>query len=607
MSTYQPRNSIPGFNGEENLFQASIKELQRQLEPVEIHKRITEDEAKNKIKLAAFVESTSDLILEPWQNHLCDRLEKLTHQTGQRILVHKPPQHGGSVIVSQRLPAYLIGSHPTRRVRLACYNIEHATKFCGINKNIMTSGEYKALFPDKGLYVNPRQSDEEFYTSARKNVRDAQSSLMALGLRTGFVGQGSDDLIVDDPYASPQDAESPAVRASTWLFWIGSAKVRIDTNTNVIVMFHRYNEEDFVGQLIQEEGLKAKGGDWELISYRAEWDGDVREEVGGLDPINREKGEYLSPRKSSQPLYYDGQKKNPKIWQSQFQGKPSNAEGSFFLVNNFVLVPKAAVQMQKVCLAWDIASSKDGDWTVGVLMGLGTDELVYVLDVVRFRKTTDDRNREMLLSASSHRLRYPDLTVRVPQDPAAAGKDLAVSFQKLFKGFSLKIEGLRGDKEVRADPWSQYVNAGLVRLVTGSTDLDKFAVWIKEYIQEHRKFPNSSKKDQVDASSDAFAEIALSIDESPGEDFDTVGLAGGDDAGFDPNEETEQELIADIMGFEAYEGKHYGNQNSNTSETDSPYSNEERKNAKSNSYSTLRERKNVRQAKERRFLNKRSD
>ncbi len=588
-------------HSELSMMEHSIKELQRMLEPVEQYKRITEEEAKKHISLGSFVENTSDIILEPWQNHLCQRLERLSHQTGQRILIHKPPQHGGSVIVSQRLPAYLIGTDPTRRVRLACYNIEHATKFTGINKNIMTSGEYKAIFADPTLYVHPRASDEEFYTVARKRVRDAQSSLMALGLRTGFVGQGADDLIIDDPYASPQDAESPAVRSSTWMFWEASARVRIDANTNVIVMFHRYNEEDFVGQLIQEEGLKSRGGAWELLSYRAEWDADVREEVGGDDPIGRDKGEFLSPRKAAQPGYYEGQKKNPKVWQSQFQGKPSNAEGSFFLVNKFIIVPRCTTQLVKVCLAWDIASSVNGDWTVGVLMGLGVDELVYVISVCRFRKVTDERNAEMLLFASTCRVRYPDLVVRVPQDPAAAGRDLAASFQKLFKGFNLVIEGIRGDKETRADPWSQYVNAGHVRLVSGSPYQEQMASWIKIFIEEHRKFPNSVKKDQVDASSDAFAEVALAIDEAPGEDFDTVGLAGGDDGIEDAVDEAEHQMLLEIMGQQT-EVNYYGNQ---SKEETSSSSAADEYDPTRNDYSTLRERKNARQIKERRFLNKR--
>lgn len=543
------------LNPQDTLLEATIRELQRELVPNRAMEAKQEGstETIERIQLADFVESTSGLILEPWQKHMCKRLQMLTYQKGQRILLHKPPQHGGSVIVSQRLPAYLIGDNPYKRVRLACYNIEHATKFTAINKAIMQSPEYRTIFKDSDLIVPAKSSDAEFSTAGRKKLRDAQSSLMALGLATGFVGQGADDLIIDDPYASPQAAASPAIRASTWTFWTGSARVRIDENTNVIVMFHRYGEEDFAGQLIEEEGLKQEGGKWELISYRAEWDGDERLEVGGKDPVDRKVGQYLSPRKASQPEYYKEQKRNIKVWESQFQGKPSTADGSTFLVRKFDIVPKVPVPLQKVCFAWDLASSIDGDWTVGVLMGLGIDDVVYVLDVARFRLNTNERNTQIRINCVAAYRRYPDIIIRMPQDPASAGKDVVAMLRKLLKGLNVKFELVSGDKEKRADPWSQYVNAGLVKLVYSGDIREKdsngdFRCWIPTYIDEHQKFPNSVKKDQIDASSDAFSEIALAVDIPIGEDFDTVGIGGArDEPSLVIDIDDEQNMLTDIM------------------------------------------------------------
>lgn len=598
-----PVDAIPfDLTGDKSLLELSIREMQRQLDP---RSQQTDKQRKQKtdVSLSTFVESTSDIILEPWQNHMCDRLEKLKYQKGQRILLHKPPQHGGSVIVSQRLPAYLIGHDPIKRVRLACYNIEHASKFCGINKSIMQSMEYKSIFPDDGLYIPYRSSDEEFYTVARKRVRDAQASLKALGLVTGFVGQGADDLVIDDPYASPQAAASPAIRQSTWTFWVGSAKVRIDEDTNVIVMFHRYGEEDFAGQLIAEEGLITNGGRWELISYRAEWDGDERLEVGGPDPIGREKGEYLSPRKERQPGYYEEQKRNPKVWQSQFQGKPSNADGDFFVVSQFKRVAYPPCKMVKVCRAYDLASSVDGDWTVGVKMGLGTDGRAYVLDVSRFRETTDERNRRIKNTVRYDAVQHPGIIkFRFPQDPNSAGKDVALSFRKLLIGYDLEIKTVGGDKELRADPWSQYVNAGLAVLVYDGDINEKnskgeYISWVKDYIEEHRKFPNSTKKDQIDASADAFSEIALEIDSLPGESFDLMGLSP-DDGIPDNMIDSEDEMFSDLV-LQGINEMSYERQNINYGIKTPP--------GETLKLSTISQRKNAVKTKSRRVKLKRPD
>lgn len=521
-------------SSELSLFEQMAIELQRQINPNENKQRspLSERKEEERVKLSTFVERTSNITLEDWQLDICEKLESLTYTLGRRILMHKPPQHGGSVIVSQRLPAYIVGDDPTNRVKVACYNIEHATGFTGINKNIMQSVEYSTMFPDKDSSIPYRCSDKQFSTRARRDQRDGQPSIMALGLLSGFVGQGADTLIIDDPYASPQDANSIAVCKSVWQFWSEGARVRIDDNTNVIIMFHRYHEDDFIGQLIREEGLLTQGGLWELYSYRAEWDGDERLEIGGPDPMHRKNGEYLSPRKAKQKNYYNEQKRNPSIWQSQFQGKPSRAEGGMFKVGKFRIIPKLDVAVTKVVRPWDIASSEDaGDWSAGPKMALGINQCIYILDVIRFREATDVRNTKIRMAAAKDRRRHIEILTLLPQDPGAAGKDMAVSFQKLMIGHNIKIVTSfnKGNKEYRADPWSQYVNSGLVFLVYDGDiyerDNDgKFVSWVPDFIDEHRRFLTQKTDDQVDACSDGFAELALEIDNPAGEDFDTLGL-----------------------------------------------------------------------------------
>src|SRR3990167_8127964 len=75
------------------------------------------------VPLADFAEMSCNFKLHDWQrNHLCPILERCIHEKGLRIAVHGPPRFGKSFIVSQRLPAWLIGLDPTHRVGVACYN-----------------------------------------------------------------------------------------------------------------------------------------------------------------------------------------------------------------------------------------------------------------------------------------------------------------------------------------------------------------------------------------------------------------------------------------------------------------------------------------------------
>ena len=86
--------------------------------------------------LAAFVNYTNAFEMEDWQVMICERLQRLRHETGQRIAIHAPPQLGKSLIVSQRFPSWMLGASPTHRIRLTCYNERHAQRFSLVNQQI---------------------------------------------------------------------------------------------------------------------------------------------------------------------------------------------------------------------------------------------------------------------------------------------------------------------------------------------------------------------------------------------------------------------------------------------------------------------------------------
>ncbi len=404
-----------------------------------------------------------------------------------RWLIHAPPQAGKSVILSQRFIPWLLGALPELRVKLACYNIAQATRFSRICRELMESREYAALFPS-GLCRLSRKANtqEEWSTLARKQTRDSQPSLKALGLATGFVGQGADLLIIDDPYASPQDAYSEVIRDSVWTFWADSAKPRLNPDTNVIVMFHRYHTDDLAGRLIREEGLKENGGLWEMFRYAAIADGE------GHDPLGRCVGEKLSPR--MQESFLEEQQRNAVVWLGQFQGIPISRTGSFFQVDRFEVVEDAP-QGLPTCRAWDMAATQgSGDFTVGVKMaGPDTNGIYYVLDVQRGQWSTDRRNRVIRETTEQDGILC---WIHGVQDPGSAGIDAARAFRHLLTGFAVNTERVTGAKEVRADPLSSSINSGDIRLVRGG--------WNRDFIEEFRAFPRGKHDDQIDAAVDAF-------------------------------------------------------------------------------------------------------
>lgn len=423
-------------------------------------------------------------------------LSGLAESKGRRILVAAPPQGGKSIIVSQRFPAWLLAKKPTHRIKLACYNITHAARFGRIVRDLMQSVEYIEMFPDCGLRLPLIASIEEWSTSARSRLQDGQPSFKALGLSTGFVGQGADTLLIDDPYASPQDAYSPIVNATTHGFWSDTAKPRLNDDTNVVVMFHRYTETDLAGWLMETEP-----DEWELIRYAAIADGDyVHPDTGKTypDPMDRAEGEKFSERFSDD--WYETQQKNSFVWLSQFQGRPTAREGGMFKIHQLPIVPVAPVEAMHVRY-WDLggSDSKKADYTVGCLMSRTPEGLFHVEDVHRGQWSPKERNEHIRTTAEADRNKYGALSTWIEKVPGLA-VEVIDNIVRYLAGFAVRTEMAKNDKVTRADPLASQCEANNVKVVSGP--------WNAVFRAELTAFPNGKNDDQVDAASGAFSKLS---------------------------------------------------------------------------------------------------
>lgn len=154
-----------------------------------------------------------------------------------------------------------------------------------------------------------------------------------------------------------------------------------------------------------------------------------------------------------------------------------------------------APKMLRTVRYWDKAgTSKGGCFTVGVKMGVDADGRFWVLDVVRDQWDSDARERTIKQTAE---MDGREVKIGVETEPGSGGKESAQGTARRLAGYVVKLDRPTGDKEWRADPYSAQVNAGNVALVRGD--------WNEQYLQELRYFPYSTYKDQVDASSGAFA------------------------------------------------------------------------------------------------------
>jgi predicted phage terminase large subunit-like protein len=148
----------------------------------------------------------------------------------------------------------------------------------------------------------------------------------------------------------------------------------------------------------------------------------------------------------------------------------------------------------QLCRFWDKAAlSGEGDYTAGVLMGRTQDQFFWILDVVRGRWNSFEREAVIQKTAHSD---GEHVLVGLEKERGSGGIDSHSMTVRNLAGFTVRSLPTTGSKAQRADPFSTQVNAGNV--------FCQAAPWNKEFLEELQYFPFGSHDDQVDASAGAF-------------------------------------------------------------------------------------------------------
>lgn len=133
---------------------------------------------------------------------------------------------------------------------------------------------------------------------------------------------------------------------------------------------------------------------------------------------------------------------------------------------------------------------------MGVKMSRLKNGKFVIHDVKRGQWATNKREEIMRSVAEAD---GKQVIIYLEQEPGSGGKDSAKASISNLAGFMAIPHRPTGDKAYRADPYSVSVNNGDVMLLRGD--------WNFDFIEEHRFFPFSKYKDQVDASSGAYTKL----------------------------------------------------------------------------------------------------
>lgn len=405
-----------------------------------------------------------------------------------RLAIHMPPRHAKTETITVRYPVRCLCARPADNVLLTGYNERFSRRLGRKSRGIAVQQAARGL-----IELDPEKQAADEWATRQGGV------LMTRGVGSPPTGVGFRRIVIDDPIRRRADAESDAYRENVWDWYTDDLYTRLEPGGAIILVMTLWHEDDIGARAIASEPNR-----WTILKLPA-----LAEEN---DLLGRSLGAALWPER------YDvgalerihgvmAAKGEERSWLALFQQRPTPKEGSFFQVGRLGFVDAAPVGL-KVVRRWDMAATAGaGAYTAGVKMGTPADKAhpdfgkFFVMDVVRGQWSTDVRDAQIRLTAESD-----GRSVRVggPQDPGAAGVDAAAAFVRNLRGFSVTTDRVSGSKETRADPYSSQLNAGNFLLVRGD--------WNKEFVAEHRGFPDGKYKDQVDAAADAFTDLTRTPD-----------------------------------------------------------------------------------------------
>ena len=283
---------------------------------------------KAKEDYASYVEYThkfdADFKMARFQRYICGQIDKLLknellNDAGEPyigICLSQPPQTGKSRCVTETLPSYFLGKNPFKNVIEVSYSDSFANKFGRRNlEKVKTFG--KELF---GVEVSPEKSAAEEF-----EIKGSRGGMLSAGLSGQITGNPADLLIVDDPYKTMIEADSPSHQAAVMDVWTSAIKMRVSAICKFVVVHTRWNEDDLIGYLLATEPDR-----WLEINFKMEAEEDEPEtgrKVG--DPLLPEAGKdqkWVSETKNS--FLNDPLGGGTRAWNAAYQGNPSSKEGN---------------------------------------------------------------------------------------------------------------------------------------------------------------------------------------------------------------------------------------------------------------------------------------
>lgn len=432
-----------------------------------------------------------------FQAYVCRLLERAEAGQEKRLVLTCPPQHGKSTLVAEEFVSWFIGRHPERHVIVASYAAARSIRHGRAVRERLRQPEFQALFPVCRLWEGGSASAHEWMTTEG-------GGCMSVGVGGSLTGATADLLIVDDPVANAEEANSPAMRAKVWDWFLSTAMTRLSERGIVTVIQTRWHLDDLVGRLTDprrqlEAGTAHEHQHWRCVNLPA------LAEPG--DPLNRRVGQALFPELKSAQFVRQQMARLTRYWaQALYSGHPVPRGGHLLDAGCLKIVqPDQVPENLRWVRAWDPAAvsretskSGDPDFTAGAKCAVDSEGNFWIGDLVKWQHGWP-RSRDRIKAIAVTEL------IPVYFEAQAAFKAAADNLREVMPhNILVRTVEVSRDKVSRCNQWFALAEHGKVRLVAGA--------WVPGFLEAVEQFDGSGSyhDDEIDAVSIAYEACASS-------------------------------------------------------------------------------------------------
>lgn len=163
-------------------------------------------------------------------------------ESGGRLIISASVRHGKSLLCSQWLPAWYLGTYPDRRVILAGHEADFAARWGRAAREILREHGHEF-----GVSVSTASA-----SMSRWDIAGRSGGMLTVGVGGSPIGWGANLMVIDDPIKSYEQAMSPLVRQRVAEWWSGTMASRVEPGGAVILVMARWHMDDLAGHLLAE-------------------------------------------------------------------------------------------------------------------------------------------------------------------------------------------------------------------------------------------------------------------------------------------------------------------------------------------------------------------